>query len=63
MEKLKCISLFDYTMLLSDVKTLFSLIPIQKALDNLKKKLYEFRCFAVETEEILNLDHMYDTNL
>ena len=63
-EKLKLIiSPTNYTMLSLDVKSLFTNVKIQRALDCMEKRLREFHYSSVEVEEILNLVYLYDTGV
>ena len=57
-DKLKHISPSNYTMLSLDVKSLCINISIQGVLDCLEKKVHEFHCSFIETEEILGLVHL-----
>ena len=54
-DKLKLISPSNYTVFYLDVKSLFTNIPIQEALDCLEKRLRKFHYSSMEIEEILNL--------
>ena len=60
-DKLKLISPSNYTMLSLDVKSLFTNVPIQGALDCLEKRLREFHYSSIEIEEILDLVKMKST--
>ena len=59
MDKLKCISPSNDTMFSLDAKSIFSNVPIQGALDILKKTLSKFHYFATEIYEILNFVNLY----
>ena len=56
-DKLKFISPSNYTKLSLDVKSLFTNVPVQEALDCLEKRLREFHYSSVKIYEILNLVH------
>ena len=55
MDKHKYLSPANYNIVSLDIKSVFTNVPIQGALDCLEKGLHEFLYSSVEIEEILNL--------